>query len=253
MQAARFKNKAVPYTEERAGEKMRLGIFTDAHYSSRTLTCGVRYNSRSLEKMRAAYRFFEAAGCGLVICLGDLIDHDDTHALETANLRRAAEVVRSSALPTVCLMGNHDAFCFTQEAFYAVLGEDTRPSERLVNGKRLVFLDACYYTGGARYLPGGTDWTDTFFPGEAALKRTLAASCEPVWVFVHQNLDPAAEKRHLISNAAGVNRILAASAKVQAVYQGHYHPGCRSVLNGIRYVTFPAMCEAENAFFIEDI
>ena len=30
---------------------MKLGIFTDSHYSSSELTCGCRYNSRSLEKI----------------------------------------------------------------------------------------------------------------------------------------------------------------------------------------------------------
>ena len=232
---------------------MKLGIFTDPHYSSQAITCGVRRNSMSLEKMRAAYRFFERERCDLAVCLGDLTDREPTHAAERANLEKAAAVIRASAVPTLCLMGNHDAFSFTKEEFYAVLGENTAPRDLVLHGKRLVFLDACYFAHGARYRPGDTDWTDSFCPGEAQLRETLSRGAEDVYVFIHQNLDPAAEKRHLIANAAAVNRILAESGRVKAVYQGHYHPGCRSVLNGIRYITFPAMCECENAYFTEDI
>ena len=232
---------------------MRLGIYTDPHYSSQAVTCGVRYNSRSLEKIKAAYRYFERMHCDLAVCLGDLIDKESDRALQTENLRKVAGVIRASTVPTVCLMGNHDAFAFTADGFYRILGADLRPSDRVADGRRLVFLDACYFRNGVRYQPGDTDWTDTYCPFEAELRKTVASSDENIYVFVHQNLDPAAEKRHRIANADGINRILSGCGKVKAVYQGHYHPGCRSVWNGIRYVTFPAVCESDDAFFIEEV
>ncbi len=231
---------------------MRLGLYTDPHYSSQAVTCGVRFNSRSLEKIREAYRFFERERCDLAVCLGDLIDAETDHAAETENLKRIAAVIRASAVPTVCLMGNHDAFAFTEEEFYGVLGADTRPADRVTHGVRLVFLDACYFKSGARYKPGDSDWTDTYCPCEEKLRKTLTSSREDIYVFVHQNLDPAAEARHRIANADGVNRLLLRSGKVKAVFQGHYHPGCRSVRGGVRYITFPAVCEADGAFFVED-
>ena len=55
---------------------IRLGIFTDPHYSSQEITCSKRYNSRSLEKIRQACRFFEERDCDLIVCLGDLIDRE---------------------------------------------------------------------------------------------------------------------------------------------------------------------------------
>ena len=232
---------------------MKLGIYTDPHYSSQAVTCGVRYNSRSLEKIRRAYRSFALARCDLAVCLGDLIDKEPDHAAEIENLKRIAAVFRASSVPTVCLMGNHDAFAFTQEEFYGILGDACRPRDRVLDGKRLVFLDACYFRSGARYRPGDSDWTDTYYPFEEALSAALASSRAEVYVFVHQNLDPAAEPRCRIANAAQVNRILSDSGKVRAVYQGHYHPGCRSVRNGIRFITFPAMCESDDAFFIETL
>ena len=56
---------------------MKLGIFADPHYSSALLTCGRRYNSRSLAKIEAALARFAAERCDLVVCLGDLIDRED--------------------------------------------------------------------------------------------------------------------------------------------------------------------------------
>ena len=36
---------------------MKLGIFTDSHYSSATVSCTVRYNSKSLTKIKKATKY----------------------------------------------------------------------------------------------------------------------------------------------------------------------------------------------------
>ena len=232
---------------------MRLGIFTDPHYSSQEITCGKRYNSRSLEKIRQAYRYFMAADCDLIVCLGDLIDREKDAETQKLQLESVAQIIRGCRIPSVCLMGNHDAFAFTREAFYGILGPSCRPTDRVLDGKRLLFLDACYFRNGRHYRPGDTDWTDTFYPFEAELRKTVSASEEDIHVFLHQNLDPHIDARHRLYNADGVNAILASHGHVKAVWQGHYHPGARCEYNGIRYITLPAMCERENAFFVAEI
>ena len=73
---------------------MKLGIFTDSHYSSQEITCGNRYNSRSLEKIKQAYCYFEEEKCDLVICLGDLTDKESTHEKEVENLSKIAQLIR---------------------------------------------------------------------------------------------------------------------------------------------------------------
>ena len=231
---------------------MKIGIFTDAHYSSKTLTCGNRYNSRSLEKIRQAYAFFEKEGCNLVVCLGDLTDTDDTHEKEAENLREIAAVIHGSPLPTVCVMGNHDAFAFTQEEFYALLG-GCRPEAVKADGKTLLFADACYFKDGRRYGPGDTDWTDTFCPHTQELQAQLAAAGGDVYLFLHQNLDPDIRSDHRLYNAGDINAMLRENGRVKAVFQGHYHAGGESVHGGIRYVTFPALCENENVFFVREL
>ena len=231
---------------------MRIGFFTDSHYSSRELTCKVRRNSLSLEKIREAYRYFEDQRCDLVICLGDLTDREDTHEEERARVLQAAEVISASRIPTVCVMGNHDGFCFSPEEFYGLLG-GCRPVDFTVEGKTFLFLDACYFENGIHYGPGPSDWKNTYYPHCGRLKEALDRAEGEVYVFLHQNLDPEINDAHRVNNAPQIRQILEESGKVKTVYQGHYHKGNRCLHKGIRYVTFPAMCENENARFAEEI
>lgn len=228
---------------------MKLGLFSDPHYSSQEVTCGCRYNNRSLDKMREAYKTFSVAECDLILCLGDLIDREDDHQKEIANLQAAAEVIHSVDIPTVCVMGNHDAFAFTSAEFYAVLG-DCEPKDRVIDGKTLLFLDACHFQSGRHYAPGDNDWTDTCLPNPVALEQALAKAIGEVYVFLHQNIDPDVREDHRLHNDDEVRHLLEQSGKVKAVYQGHYHPGYQSHHGGIDYVTLPAMCEQENAYYI---
>ena len=231
---------------------MKLGIFTDSHYSSQEVTCGNRYNSRSLEKIKTAYTFFESQKCDLVVCLGDLIDKEASHENEVANQKKVADVINQSPIKTVCLMGNHDAFAFTEAEFYEILG-DCKPKNVKAKEKTLLFLDACYFKNGNHYLPGDTDWTDTFYPHTEALKKQLDEASGEIFVLVHQNIDPNIREDHRLYNAAEINGILQKCGKVKAVYQGHYHPGMESKHGKIEYKTFTAMCENENAHFILNI
>ena len=139
---------------------MKIGIFTDSHYSSAAVTCKKRFNSASLEKIAEAYRYFAAEGCGPVICLGDLIDREDDHQKEIQNLTAVSEIIRASGLHTVCVMGNHDAFAFTRDEFYSITGALCRPSLNITSsdGKILLFVNACYYASGEPYAPGKGKW-----------------------------------------------------------------------------------------------
>ena len=233
---------------------MKIGIFTDSHYSSAEVTCGKRYNSRSLGKIREAMAFFAAEACDLVICLGDLIDHEDKKEKVVQNLQKVAEVFRAASFRTIALMGNHDGFSLKEEEFYAVLGEACRPLNLEIEGIKLIFLDACYYDSGVHYDPDlPSDWTNTYFPHTEWLKRELAATEGDVFLFMHQNIDPDVREDHCLHNAAEIRSILEESGKVKAVYQGHYHSGHQNECNGIRYITFPAMCELENARFVIEL
>ena len=231
---------------------MKLGLFTDPHYSSRTLSCGVRYNSRSLDKIRKAYTHFAANGCELVICLGDLIDTEDSIDKIRQNLKCIAEVIRASGIPTYCLRGNHDAFLLEYGEFYSILG-GCEPRDVELDGKHLIFADACYFKDGRRYSPGDTDWTDTFYPFAKELAAKLECVTGDAYVFMHQNIDPSAPPDHRLANADEMFDVINRSGAARAVFQGHYHKGCTSQYGGVKYITLPAVCEHENAYFIYDI
>ena len=234
---------------------MKIGLFADPHYSSAEVTCGCRYNNRSLSKIKEAYGFFTEEKCDLVICLGDMIDRETEHSTEVLRLKEIARVIDSFDTKTIVMMGNHDSFCFEAKEFYGILGEGRRPRTINYENKTLLFLDACYYGNGRHYMPPDGDWTDTFFPDVAALDKTLknSAADTEIYIFVHQNVDSEIPEDHRLNNAEELRSVLEKSGKVKTVYQVHYHVGKTTMLNGINYVTLPAMCESENAWSMTEI
>ena len=230
---------------------MKIGIYSDPHYSSQELTGGNRYNSRSLDKMKAAYADFTAAGCDLIVCLGDLTDTEDTHEKEVENMRQIAALFAACPIPTVCVMGNHDAYVFEPEEFYALLG-GCEPLDWIAEGKTLVFLSANHNPDGSPYHPHAFHWDQCYLPTEGLAERLAAAEGE-VYVFLHQNLDAACPADHRPVNADAVCAVLEAAGNVKAVYQGHFHWGADTENDGVRYVTLPAMCCYENTHRIIEI
>lgn len=226
---------------------MKIGVFTDSHYSEIS-SCAERFNNQSLRKIKEAYVFFEKENCDLVVCLGDLIDRENDHQKEIKNLKEIAEIINKSKLKTVCLMGNHDAFSFEVSEFYNFLGMEI-PKTIETENETLLFLDACYFKSGKHYTPVGGDWTDTFYPFTEELKLTLENAKNNVYIFMHQNIDPNISKDHLLYNTEEINSIIANSKKVKGVYQGHFHKGAKNIINGINYIAFPAMCQNENCYF----
>ena len=232
---------------------MKIGIFTDSHYSSAEKTCGKRYNSKSLAKMKEAFNEFSEKQCDLVIFLGDLTDTEATHQKEVQNIKEISGVLNAQDMKIIVLMGNHDAFTFTPDDFYQTLGEKYRPENILQNGLNLIFLDACHFKNGNHYQPGDTDWTDTFYPDTNGLKEILSSVSGNTYIFMHQNIDPDIRADHCLYNAEEVRHILEQSGKVKGVFRGHFHTGNASEYNGISYKTYPAMCETENGWFVAEL
>lgn len=232
---------------------MKLGIFTDSHYSSAEVTCNNRYNRESLRKIREAFDYFKDAKCDLVICLGDLTDCEKKHDREVMNLQKISDVIKEYEIRTLVLMGNHDAFSFEEDEFYGILGEKCRPENICIEEKNLIFIDACYFKNGKHYKPGDSDWTDTFYPNASEFRQYLLTLSGDTFIFMHQNIDPAIHVSHRLFNTGELFDMIDRSKKVRAVYQGHYHPGQRSEYNGIQYIAFPAMCENENAYYVIDL
>ncbi|MBQ3202539.1 MAG: metallophosphoesterase [Clostridia bacterium] len=232
---------------------MKIGLFSDPHYSSQELTGGNRRNNLSLGKMRAALEYFEAEKCDRVICLGDLTDTEDTKEKEIANMRQIAALFSEFSMPITVLMGNHDAYVFTAAEFYALLG-GCEPTDLHENGVHLLFLDTNYTADGVRYTPHGFRWDDVGLPDPDGLRIKLENLDGDVYIFLHQNIDPAIPAAdHRLANADEVCRIIEQSGKVKAVYQGHFHWGNRSSRNGVDYITLPAMAVYDDTEIIIEV
>lgn len=232
---------------------MKIGIFTDPHYSSQDVTCKVRYNNQSLRKIEEAMRYFTQDGCELVIMLGDLTDTEPSREKEADNMRKIAALLDQFSVDTICLMGNHDANVFTEEEFYDLLGQRYRPRTIRSEDVTLLFLDANYSKDGTRYQPGNVDWTNTFYPFTQALEETLSSLSGSVYTFMHQNIDPEIREDHRLANDAQLRDILEQSGKVRAAYQGHYHWGHETEHGGVRYITLSAMCENEHDYRVVEL
>ncbi len=235
---------------------MKLGLFSDPHACNREVTCGTRRPALSYGKIREAMEAFRDAEVDGVVCLGDLVDECDTMEENVKAVTELAAMIRSYGIPFRYVMGNHDYQNFTREEFRQYLGEESSGIVS-VGGKTLIFLDANCADDGTVYRRNAIDWTNAFLPPEQIrlLRDGLAApEAEEVYVFLHQNLDPSVESHHIIRNAAEVRAILRDSGKVKGVFQGHYHPGKESVIDGIPYHTLPAMCEGEgNRYTVVEI
>lgn len=228
---------------------MKIGLFTDSHYST-VEQYGSRRPTLSYGKIQQAMEAFSDAGADLVICLGDLADHckEPEECIEVTT--RISEMIHSYGIPFYCVMGNHDGDMFTREEFRQYTGNAYPPFYELREGKMLVFLDANYNDDGSSYEPGKIDWTNTYIPESqiGQLKEVLAQAKE-AYVFIHENLDPDVEEHHIVHNAAEVRKVLRDSGVVKKVIQGHYHWGHENKIDGILYHTLPAMCEGEKNYF----
>ena len=230
---------------------MKIGVFTDPHYCKADLLCKTRRPNLSLSKIRTAMDAFVEAKVDFCVCLGDLTDHnheDDTHETVLGYFQEVMALVRSYDIPFYFTPGNHDYHMLSGEELSLGVGLPMPPYTVDAATCRCIFLDGNYRSDMQRFDVGGTKWTDSNLPPEQIdyLYRQLRSATTPCVVLIHENLDPNLEQRHIVKNAEDVRRVIANSGKVILVLQGHYHKGGDNIVDGIRYLTLPAMCEGES-------
>lgn len=232
---------------------MKIGFFTDPHYARMEKTCGNRRPSLSLGKIREALEAFEREGCEVCVCLGDLVDVSPTHEEEIACVNEVMAAVREHHFLFYFVPGNHDYTSFSGEELEKLIGQPLPPYAVDLGEVRFIALDGNFRADMRRFDVAGTVWDDAWLhPDQIAfLKTSLAESEKPCVIWLHENLDNHVEWHHILHNADEVRKILADSGKVRMVVQGHFHEGAEHVIDGIPYVTLPAMCEGErNAYRI---
>ena len=227
---------------------MKIGIFTDSHYATDAA------HQAGFERLERALNAFDKAECAFAVFLGDLTDRESTHEKEIESLRSLRALFDRYPFPIFVMFGNHDIVNFSKEEFYEILGEDHRPKNGSFEGRNLFFLDTCCFKDGTDYQRGNGNWQEIYFPHLAALRDSLAAAKDaPSYVFTHFPLDPSATPWRRVHNADPIMQILRESGSVRAVFQGHDHRRIESKIDGIRYATYLALLDTEDAYYIEEI
>lgn len=223
-------------------KRLKAGLIADSHYCSQE-KIGNRYPRRSLEKVIDAAAAFKAEKVDLILCMGDIIN--DEPGRNEENLQTICLPLVRCGVECFFVQGNHDRELFTSDELARISGMTAAPYSVVRGGVRLILLDGNFKCDGTPYRIRDIDWTDTFLPPDQIemLRDSLARNREDAYIFVHQCLDPNAETHHIIGNAAQVRSVIASSGKVKGVWQGHYHPGLESTVDGIGYHTLPALCE----------
>ena len=227
---------------------MKIGIFTDSHYATDAA------HAAGYARLKGALDAFSEAGCTLAVFLGDLTDKEKTHAEEIASLQRLRALFEMYSFPVFVMFGNHDIVNFSKEEFYEILGEHHRPKNGEIFGYNFFFLDTCCFKDGSDYPKGNGNWQEIYFPHLDALRKNLSENKNlPTFIFTHFPLDPDATPWRRVHNADPIMRILEEGKNVQAVFQGHDHRRIESNIDGIRYATYLALLDTEDAHYIEEI
>jgi 3',5'-cyclic AMP phosphodiesterase CpdA len=228
---------------------VRFGVVTDIHYAEID-AAGARTYRESDAKLAECVQVMNAKGVAFLVELGDFKDQDSTpdETRTLGYLEKIESVFAGFKGPRYHVIGNHDTDSLSKAQFLAaapntgIVPNATRYTF-VSGGVRFVVLDASHKSDGSDYDHGNFDWSDSNIdaPQIAWLGKTLAASPEPVIVFVHQQLDGTGA--YYVRNAPQVREVLERSGKVIAVLQGHRHEGGFSTINGIPYFTFRGLIE----------
>lgn len=257
-------SSCVPSQRSGCGQNpVRFGIVTDCHYADAGPQ-GTRFYRESLDKLSECVDRMNAERVDFLIELGDFKDQNRP-AVEEKTLRYLRDIeatFQRFAGRRYHVLGNHDMDSLSKPQFLACV-ENAGVGRRRgyysfeVGGLHAVVLDANYRSDGMDYDHGNFDWTDAKIPGEELdwLTRDLAAGRGEVVAFVHQRLD--GEGPVFVKNASEVRRILQASQRVLAVFQGHDHGGDYRCLDGIPYYTLTGVVEGRssdnNSYAIVDV
>lgn len=230
-------------------QSIMIGAFADTHYACRP-SDGMRFYTRSLEKLRDIAARFGAMEMDLVACLGDLIDCRTDGGSAHPQFDDMMATVRTCGVPFAMTLGNHDVAALPRRDIAAATGLDPRGYGSFdVKGWHIVQLDTNYGPGGTAYAGAAVAWDDCWMdPAQLAwLEQDLAAAPGPCVVLAHANLDPrdrgGRPDPHVVKNHGEVRAVLEDCGRVRLVLQGHCHEGCRSCIRGIPYVTLRAVVD----------
>jgi 3',5'-cyclic AMP phosphodiesterase CpdA len=224
---------------------LRIGLVTDIHHGPdkdvRTGTAARPLLAAFTTRMREQFR------PDLIVDLGDRINDVDP-AADRARLREVRDMLEAAGPPIVYAWGNHDLANVPPADARAILGKKADHESFDANGYHLVVLNSLDPTVeriGGTLSPAQLDW----------LERDLRETSRPTIVFCHHPLDEQDPGRHwyfadhpdhaLAGNRERARRVLAASGRVRAVFNGHMHLNTVEVIDGIPYITVMSLVDSK--------
>lgn len=240
---------------------VRIGLFTDSHYAR--LIYGERHCVDSLKKLRACVGTFNARDIPVTLNMGDLIDKAQDKETELGYLAAIREVYDPCSGKRHYVIGNHDVATLTKAEFLKNSGVDRPESFYSFDhqGVHCIILDSNFHADGSDFSAGNFEW-DNAWLSDAQLSWLIAdlaaAHDRRALIFCHGNLDDrrwqGSLDPHIVRNAEKVRTILEQAGTVRGVIQGHYHPGFKTVIGNIPYISLRAMVVgaglSQNAFAI---
>ncbi len=229
---------------------MKIAIYSDIHYSTVELANKTRRPSLSAQKVLELNEIFKLEKVDAVLCLGDIINSENDRKKDLQNLTNILRLMKDCALPIYTLPGNHDFETLSQDEYYNVSGLQRLPYYVDICDVRFVFLDCCYSDNGTAYSQGNFNWKNSYLPKDQLdYLKNLAFGAERVYLCTHQNLDDR-DNPHCIRNAEAVRQVIRECQNIKGVFSGHYHRGAEFILNGIPYITPPALCEGDELSYL---
>ncbi len=227
-------------------DKLRIGMVTDLHYADKP-PAGSRHYRKTLGKLKEAAAQFERDRPTFLVELGDLIDAADTVETERRYLKTINRDFSAICKDRHYVLGNHCVDTLTKDEFLGGVEQEKSSYSFDRGGFHFVVLDSCFRSDGEPYGRKNFKWTDANMPAAELewLKADLKATDKQVIVFAHQRLDVSTG--HGVKNNAEVRKLLEASSKVLAVFQGHSHKNDLKEIGGIHYCTLVAMVEGSGA------
>lgn len=223
-----------------------VGLVTDLHYADKP-PAGSRHYRETLPKLEEAARLFEQEKPSFLVELGDLIDAADSVDVERSYLRTINREFSAICKDRHYVLGNHCVDTLTKDEFLGGIEQERSYYSFDKDGIHFVVLDSCFRSDGAPYGRKNFKWTDANIPASEIewLEADLKATDHPTIVFAHQRLDVS--NNHGVRNNALVRKVLEASSRVLAVFQGHSHQNSLNEVGGIHYCTLVAMVEGSGA------
>jgi len=226
-------------TVDCAPDGLELLLLADAHHVRHAAhECAVpaRKATWGLELMRRALRYARGDGpIDAVVLMGDMVDNG--LALGAGkDLEELRGEARSLDAPVIVVPGNHDG---DAERMLCLFGD--RPGLHQVKGYRLVTF-ADHYEPDDRATRAEQDLN--------VLAQTGAHPGSPIIAFQHNPIHPHIESTYPfnLTNATEVMRAYERAGVMLSV-SAHYHPGIAAQgVNGVSYLTCPALCEAPFRF-----